>query len=276
MRAAIDWIVIIAAGALVAAIARVAIGFFATAQGGLGPTLLDAAHPLPAAVAVAALILVMCTVAIGAARIVSPLLAMGAIGAGLGWGALGLEPMRQVLIEGSIGPTAVDGVLWTIVVLALSWVLLRSLDRVEPPAGGTHPDPLASSDALRAALVGAIAGLLAVSLIAQSDLRQQTAVAAVVGGLACGFAGRLASPHVRPVLVPPALVLAGTLAAWIGSMMMDPQVEAAVVSGDVPRVLLLLPIDWVAGALLGVPMGFAAAQGFLKHDDDVGTGAVGA
>ena len=35
-----------------------------------------------------------------------------------------------------------------------------------------------------------------------------------------------------------------------------------------PAVLLPLPIDWAAGGLLGVPLGFAAAHGFLHHDDD--------
>jgi hypothetical protein len=241
------------------------------ADGGLGPTVLNAQYVGPAVVAIGAVVVLMFIISMTSARQLGPLAAMAAIGAGLGWGALGLDGMRNVLIEGSAGPAAVDGIVWTGVVLVLSWVLFvrfGSVPSVEPDVEGEHPDPMVSPEAIRAALIGMVAGLLAAWLIARTDFRQQTAVAAAVGGLACGFAGRLSAPHVQPALLPPAMVLAGTLGAWVASFFVPNDIEAAFAAGNVPAVLLPLPIDWAAGALLGVPLGFAAAHGFLHHDDE--------
>ena len=91
--------------------------------------------------------------------------------------------------------------------------------------------------------------------------------AAVAGGFACGLAGRLAAPHCQPVLLPPALVLGGTLAGWAAWFAVPADLQGAIAAGGIPNLLLPLPIDWAAGALFGVPMGFAAAHGFLHHED---------
>ena len=271
MRSTIDWIVIIAIAAVTAAVARSALPFWANAEGGFGPTLINAQQVGPAVAAVGVVLVIMFLLSFSAAAFIGPMAAMAAVGAGLGWGALGLDGMRGVLITGDTGAAYGEGCLWAILVLLLSWVLIvhrGGVKTVEPDPSGACPDPMVSVEAIRAAVIGIVAGLLAAWLVTRTDIRQQTAVAAAVGGLACGFAGRLASPHVQPVLLPPALVLGGTLAAWIAFIFVPDDVEGALEVGNVPALLLPLPIDWAAGALLGVPLGFAAAHGFLHHDDE--------
>ncbi len=271
MRPTIDWIIIIAIAALTAAVVRSALPFWANADGGFGPTLINAQQLWPALVAVGAVLLVMFLLAYGAAAFIGPMAAMPAVGAGLGWGALELDGMRSVLLTGDIAASYGEGCIWAMFVLVLSWVLIvrrGGVKTVEPDSTGSHPDPMVSAEAIRAAVFGIVAGLLGAWLITRTDFRQQTAVAATVGGVACGFAGRLAAPHVQPVLLAPALVLGGTLAAWVAFIFVPNDVEAALAAGKVPALLLPLPIDWAAGALLGVPLGFAMAHGFLHHDDE--------
>lgn len=271
MRSTIDWVIIIAVAALAATAARWALPWMSNVDGGFGPTVLSAQHPGSAVVALLGVVVVIFFLAIGAAGRIGPLSAMGAVGAGLGWGALGLDGMRTVLVSQGGGVVAVDGIIWTGLLLVLSWLLFArhgGVRSVEPDSLGQHPDPLVSGEAIRAAVIGMLTGVLAAWLITRTDLRQQTAVAAALGGMACGFAGRLAAPHVQPVLLPPALVLVGTLAGWVSWMVAPEDIEVALAAGNVPVLLLPLPIDWAAGGLLGVPLGFAAAHGFLHHDDE--------
>jgi hypothetical protein len=279
MRVALEWIVLIAAFALSVAAIEAALPWMTNALGGFGPTVFTAQDPGPAVVALAAAVAVLIIVSLGAASILGPLRAMGAVGAGLAWGALELDAMRDVLAQGSPGPAAIAGILWSVLVLGVSWLLLAprkgsvgpwrgpGLD-IAPNEDGLHPDALSSHEAVRAAAIGAVAGLLAAWLVTRSDLRLQTAVATVVGGIACGFAGRLSAPHVHPVLLPPALILGGTLGAWMCWFQVPADLPGAIAAGAMPSLLLPLPIDWAAGALCGVPMGFAMAHGFLHHDDD--------
>ena len=276
MRVALDWIVLIAAFALSAATIQAALPWLTNALGGYGPTLFAAQDSGLAAAAWSAALGVLVVLMLGASSLLGPLRAMGAVGAGLAWGALDLDTMRNVLAEGSPGPSALAGILWSVVVLFMAWLLFArggpagrgGVTTVAPNADGEYPDPMSSHEAVRAAAIGAVAGLLAAWLVTRSDLRLQTAVATVVGGIACGFAGRLSAPHVQPVLLPGALVLGGTLAAWMSWFQVPADLPGAIAAGALPSLLLPLPIDWAAGALCGVPMGFAMAHGFLHHDED--------
>jgi hypothetical protein len=276
MRATWDWIVLIAAFALTAASAGMAVPFMANAQGGFGPTVFTAQDPGPAVAALGAVLVVACLVMLSARAFLGPIRAMGAVGAGLGWGALRLDTMRLTVLEASPSPAVVDGIAWTVIVLMLSWLMFGRQGgelTVQPDQEGLHPDPMSSPEALRAAAIGAVAGLVAAWLIARSDLRQQTVIAAVVGGIVCGLVGRLAAPHCQPVLLPPAVVLGGTLAGWLAWFTVPSGLSGALAGGTLPNLLFPLPMDWAVGGLIGVPVGFAMAHGFLRHDDDDGESA---
>ena len=267
---------LIAAFTMTALAVCLAVPFMANAQGGFGPTVFTAQDPGPAVAALVGVVVVACLVMLSARSFLGPIRAMGAVGAGLGWGALQLDTMRLTLLEGSPSPGVVDGIAWTAIVLMLSWMLFAlkgGEPTVEPDEDGLRPDPMSSQEAVRAAAIGAVAGLLAAWLIARSDLRQQTVIAAVVGGFVCGLVGRLAAPHCQPVLLPPAIVLGGTLAAWLAWFTVPSGLSSAMAAGAIPNLLFPLPMDWAVGGLLGVPMGFAAAHGFLHHDDDAAESA---
>jgi hypothetical protein len=238
-----------------------------------GPTVVQAIHPIEAIVALLAATVVAAVIAFTMARLITGLTGLVVMGAALGWAGLGLAPMRDVLFHGSAPMVAVDGFGWCILVLLVTWVAMVACG----PVAGVHPEidgdragPLASTAGLKMLVAGA-AALPVVWLVAQSDFRGQTLAATVLGGIAAGLVGRLWSPHVQPVLLPAGVMLAGTLACWIAAMLLPAAVERAYTTGDVPALLLPIPIDWAAGALCGVPIGFHWAGSFLKHDGEIAT-----
>ena len=238
--------------------------------GGLGPTIFQAASPSAAIVAMVAAIVVSALIAVGIARLVTPLSGLAIVGAGLGWWSLNLEGMRGVVSEGSMPLLAADGMAWALVVLVLGWLVIQfgqPVSGVKPEVEHEPPDPLLSPDAVRILVCG-LAAIPVVWIVAVNDLRGQALCAAILGGLAAGIAGRLFSPHVQPVILPAAVVLAGTLAMWVVGMMLPEDVAVAWARGDIPNVIRLSPIDWAVGGLLGVPMGFKWGDSFLNHEDE--------
>ena len=116
-------------------------------------------------------------------------------------------------------------------------------------------------------LVAGLASLPVVWLVAQSDFRGQTLAATILGGVAAGLVGRLWSPNVQPVLLPLGVMLSGIMASWIAAAMLPEAVDRAYATGDVSNLVLPTPVDWAAGALCGVALGFAWGKGFLRHDE---------
>ena len=241
--------------------------------GGLGPTIFQAASPTAAIMAMLAAIAVSAVIAVGIARLVTPLSGLAIVGAGLGWWSLHLESMRGVVSEGSMPLLAAEGMAWTLVVLVLGWLVIQfgqPVSDVKPEVEQEPPDPLLSPDAVRILVCG-LAAIPVAWIVAANDLRGQALCAAILGGLAAGMAGRLFSPHVQPVILPAAVVLSGTLAMWVVGMMLPEDVAVAWARGDIPNVLRLSPIDWAVGGLLGVPMGFKWGGSFLNHEDEPAT-----
>ncbi len=264
------WILIIVGFVIVAMSYRTAGSTLLAANGGLGPTIFQAVSPGAAASGMLAATAVAAVIAVGLARMESPLTGLAVVGAGMCWWATDLEGMRAVLMDGSPPLTAADGMAWTLAVLILSWLVMtrgRSVADVHPAVVGGSPDPLCSTDALRMLACGLVA-LPVVWMFALNDLRGQAVIATAVGGVAAGVVGRMAAPHVQPMLLPAGVVLAGTAAMWVVGMMLPEDVAIAWARGDLPNLARPAPIDWAAGALLGTPLGFHWGGGFLKHEGE--------
>ena len=240
-------------------------------EGGLpAGSVVQAIHPVAAAVAMLAAMLVGIVIATGTARLVTPLSGLCVLGAAMGWAGLWLDGTRDIIVHGQPALLAADGFAWTVLVLLTSWSVIglgRQVSDVHPVEVGEPPDPLRSRDAL-VLLVSGAAALPVVWFAASTDLRGQTVCAAVVGGMAAGVVGRLWSPHVQPILAPAGVVLAGTIGGWINATSLPADALAAWAGGDIPSLLLLTPIDWAVGGLLGAPLGYRIGGSFITHEGE--------
>lgn len=262
MSAIIRWI-LICVGFILVALAFMAAWPLQRAAGGeAGTAFVLAANPIVAAVAVLAAMLVGSIIAVSLARLVTPMTGLAVLGAGMAWAAMDLGTIRPVIASGDAGLLAVDGMVWTIAVLLVSWMALcashpmRQVE-VHQPADGPI-DPLRSPEALRVLALG-LAAIPIVWLIAASEFRGQTILATTLGAYGSAMLVRFVAPGVTPVLLPVGVVLAGTLAGWVSGVFELPEAVASIwAKGQVPRLILPLPIDWAAGALLGTAVGYGA------------------
>ena len=191
------------------------------------------------------------------------------IGIGLGWTCLQLEPVQTVILNGSTGLLAAEGMLWGLLVLLMAATVLR--------IGGPYVNLMQNDDgstdhwansvaAIKLAACGACV-LPVVWLIAQSPMKGQVVIATTLGGVAAGLVGRLASPTVQPVLLFPAVCVFGALGQWVTGLWLPSDPAALVAAGQLPAIVLPLPIDYAAGALIGVPIGISWANSFLEKQD---------
>ena len=163
---------------------------------------------------------------------------------------------------------AVETAVWAGVVLILAAVVFRF--------SGPLPDvPVENlNDALKpsaifspAALKSACAGLLilpVVWLLVINDLKGQAVAATTVGSILVGMGGRLLSPRTQPILLFAAAVLAGALGHAIAVAMMSGTPEEMFVANTLPRIGRPMPLDYVAGALMGVAIGLGWSRSFVE------------
>lgn len=116
-----------------------------------------------------------------------------------------------------------------------------------------------------ACAIGLAAGALAAWLVAVTPLKGQAVMAAVAAGAAAAAAARLADIRVplAPVAVPLAvLAVLGPVAGLVLSG--SGNVVAASYQGALAPIAQITPLDWIAGALLGIPLGAGWAGSMIE------------
>ncbi len=202
----------------------------------------------------------------------------------LAWAAWGHGSIEAIIRRaGDASPLsslAVEGAVVGMLVVALAVVMARA-SRPPAPGHGAHPLVIAwrTEDSSRTesvkplvviALIVALASCGAASwLIAFSTLKGQTLLAGVVAGIAGAAAAQVvvSARHARigpliPLVAMAALAVAAPILTRIfgGTRIVDLAITAKIAPFG-----RLTPMDWGAGALLGVPIGLAWAESMLER-----------
>ncbi|MDG2201471.1 MAG: hypothetical protein P8K80_09870 [Phycisphaerales bacterium] len=265
-----NWIIMLAALALSIIAFLLIEPTLLSTQGDFGPTVMQAQSPVAACLAMLAALIVGTIIAVGVARIFQASTGLLVLGIGLGWLALQLQTIQHVALHGSFNWLVLEGLIWSVVILAIVVIMARSTGPMVQPMldpGEAVPDWAASTEAIKMGAAG-IAALPIVWIIAQSPLKGQVLAATIIGSVAAGLVGRLVAPTVQPYLLFAGVCLFGALGQWVAGIMIPPdQMEGMVTSGLLPHIALPLPIDYAAGSLIGVPLGLQWGSSFLRKDD---------
>lgn len=197
----------------------------------------------------------------------------------LAWGAWRQGDMESLLrVDAStslLWKLAIEGALLGVLALALAAFLGRlAATRQKDPAGAPLPFiARASRDAspypLMAAILAAslVGGAVGIFLVAQTALKGQAVAAAVIGGLCAGLAGQLAASQLKgaaglalPLL---AMLILAALGPSLATFLNDPGLRSAAYTNALVPLARLAPLDFAAGALLGVPVGLTWAGAHL-------------
>jgi hypothetical protein len=240
-------------------------------QGMAAPVLLEASSPVLAAVALLVLVLVYQVIAGVLARHLNPAIALFVIGVGFSILSLSMGGIRQFAwSEGSPWILGIETLAWSVVTFYIAWALQRSSGGLPDVPHDWKTEPIGSWSALssKPSLISLACGGLVLPfawLLLADTSSGQVLGAVIVGGFLAGMAGRVAAPKLDPILIYPAVVLAGGIAQLVAASGWSGDLSDGLVLQSIPRVLSVMPITWVAGSLAGVSMGIGWARSFVDN-----------
>jgi len=254
--------VVAAAAACVAAIS-----FTISPRGTIGPTLLQAQSPAAAVIAVSLGLMGATIVGAIVGRLTNALVGLFIVGAGLGALAFRFGSIGDLAFaNGSLMFLAVETVIFSVLVLLSTYVVYKiagPLEDIDPP-----DDDYNKTKSLFLSAAAAIIMLPIVWFIAKSELRGQTLAATFFGCMLAGLASRLIAPNTQPKLIFATACLVGAVGHMYGAYVVGTNIESAFIQETIPALSMPLPIDYAAGALMGVSMGLGWARSFLHHEQD--------
>lgn len=209
-------------------------------------------------------------VAIGAVvgRLVNAVVGLFVVGVGLS-----VVSMQSGNVEDFVfGPSAMrtmpfETIGWAVLLALGSMAIFRFAGRL-PDFPITHEeefDAVCGKAAIKSWLAGIAAPIIA-SIIVANAMKGQAIGAAVVASLAVGVIARILAPQTQPVLLVAAPLVAAAVgqAFFIFSGLSAP--ADSFVANKLPSLLFVMPLDWAAGSLVGVSLGFGWARSFVSQE----------
>jgi hypothetical protein len=188
-------------------------------------------------------------------------------GVALAWAARSSDSLDALMRAGGEGVLMRLSIEAAVLGAGLLAVLAVLLPRGESPPLRTALSDRVTLTALGTGFAAAlVAGFVAAYVVAQSMLRGQTLAAAVVAGLAAGAVSAVVSPRPEPlalllglvVLAVASPIIAGATSLPTGRLTMLAN-GATIFAGA-----RVLPMDVLAGGLMGIPLGLAWGSSMVK------------
>jgi hypothetical protein len=247
--------------------------YLVSPRGDRGPTVFLAQQPIAAALALVVCLALTTLLAGIVGRTVNAIVGVFVLGAGVFALDSRLTSLRELAFASPDRSTlfglAIETAVLAVVALMMVWIVFRmsgGMGDVEPREDGSRPHWLVSDAALKCAAAGIIV-LPAVWVLAQTPLKGQVIAAAFLGSMVAGLVGRLVSPHVQPMLLYSSAVVFGAIGHVIAGVTTRLPLDDAYIAGALSALARPMPLDYLAGALLGVSFGLGWARSFLHHED---------
>lgn len=244
------------------------------------PTGLNAPPPLLAAqtiIGAGSLVAIMAmALALGSvtAALVGRGYGMGVAGVVIGWGAIRSATFDDLLRDFDGRPPFVRLAIEGLVTGALAMLVALAIDK---SAGQSHePRPetgirkgVLSPMTWSAVAGGVIAASIVAWIVAYQSLKGQTIAAGVFAGIVSAGVTQVMTNAQRgnvarlaPFLVTTVLAAGVPLAVML--LPGGPNLSVAAFSGKMPPLARVMPLDWVAGAFMGFPVGLGWARSILS------------
>lgn len=261
MRTAIlRWTIYLLALFVFGPLAGMLTGSLRATDGGPDATLLVNATPAMGILVGLGAVAIALAVGIGAALLLGAQPGMTATGLVLAWSAWRtgdvLELIRTAHSAAPLRSLALEGLLFGLLAIVVASAVTAVGRRLHTESArrlfGEKPLPVLA--------VGLVAGAIAAWLVAVTPLKGQAVISGVAAGIFAAAAGRLVDPQAPiPILAAPVFLLAA-LAPLSGFLVRGhADVVHAAYAGALFPTANITPLDWIAGAFLGVPFGISWA-----------------
>lgn len=195
------------------------------------------------------------------------------------WAAAGTGHVDRVLGRTNSSHTlwmfTAEGALLTLLAVLCAWAILavkpKPIVIPNQPAPKVNLEPTALFDSSTLPALGAslVAAALVAWILAFDTHKGQTIGAAVLAAMVGTMIARMISQTVSPVVFVAAVAILGMVgpaaATFIHPSISGP--TRAALAGNLFALARPMPLDWIAGALMGVPLGLAWAASLVeKHE----------
>lgn len=233
--------------------------------------LVAAADRTQTAVSMAVLVLGATALGCLVGRLVNAAVGLFVVGAAIAVYAMRTTSLEGLVFDGVALPAiGIETCVWSALIAACA-IAVYWCSGPLPDIPRDDPAPIwreiADADALRA-LAPAVLSVPVIWVMARSGMKGQSVGAAVVAGIACGAASRMAAPRVQPILIFAAPVLALGIAQVATASRLGTSPAAMLASGSMSPLMQVLPVDAAGGILMGVAMGLGWARGTPRPAGD--------
>lgn len=260
------WLVLLVAFWVGGPVAGLLLGAMRAPDGGPDISVFISQSPAMSIARTLAALVIAAAMGIIGARFVSVRTGLFASGLVMSWGAWAAGTVSGILRSsqspGSFRMLTLEGAVLGAVLIGLAWAVVRASRRADP-AGAARASRGEGAGALAAALG---VGALSAWAFAQSDSPGQALAAAGAAGAFGTFAASLIDHRAglfRFIVVLAALAIVGPASAVI---LHGDSVIRHFYDGSVFPLARITPLHWIAGLLLGVPMGSSWAAGMIKKE----------
>lgn len=236
-------------------------------DGGTDATFLLTANPGAGVFAMALALGIAGVVGVASAKFLGVNAGLGAFAMTLIAPAMRLGELVPILrwaeSPGAFRVMAIEGVVLAIsaavVALLIERVSRSSAESREPGA-----PKLLSMDSAIALGVALAAGALAAWVIAREPTKGQSIFAGVAAGIGGGAAGRIVANRAPLAALALGVMLVGVLGPVLGMTMAGSDALRAAYEVRLPALSHPIPIDWLAGSMLGLPLGLSWAASVIE------------
>lgn len=284
LHSAVRWLIPILAFVVLGPVAGWLTASLRAPDGAPDATLLLSVSPMRGVLAGLGVFALALVAGAAAARMMSTRWGLFCAGLVLVWAAWGTGRVDHILGRTQSGSTlytlSIEGLLVGALGIALAFILLRipTIKRAAPltelhqhfhvPPPPDEPRGFDDKALPVAVLAAAAAGGVAVFLIAQDSLKGQTFAAAAIGAVFAAAAGRVVSQRLSCVAFfgAFAVLMAASPAAATLVHSGSSGVLKAALANNLFRLARPVPLDWIAGAFIGIPIGLTWAGSMIeKH-----------
>jgi hypothetical protein len=259
-------IVLCLAIALAAVVFAAVVPLLESVRGVPGPTVADSARPALAVLGIVLAFAGTTAVAAFVARKLNAIVALFVLGAGIGLLSMRTGAVTDLAFGGSsLVLAAIESLCWTMLLVAACHAIFRFGGRL-PDIPETHEDDIDSpvGRSARISWLAGIAGVVVAWFAVAALTKGQAVGAAVMGGFATGALGRVLAPRTTPVFLAAAPMAVFTATYAFMAVTVQPDLDASLVDGSLPRLLRIMPLDMAAGALAGTALGFGFMRSFAE------------
>lgn len=175
-----------------------------------------------------------------------------------------LVPILRWAEPGAFRTLAFEGLLLALLAAAVAVLLERASHARAHGSGEERPARLLSIDSAIATGVALAAGAVAAWVIAREPTKGQSIFAGAAAGLAGAGAARLVATRAPLASIALGVMLVAALGPILGMTMGGGDALRAAYEQRLPALANPIPIDWLAGSMLGLPLGLNWAASVIE------------